>query len=81
MNWVKRLFEEYKFMRRFAMFWAMGTVSYCIGLVTYVTIQMINGGKFTEGMFIAVVGLVGTTIVLIGTMNALYQWDKMLDKK
>ena len=51
-------------MRRFTMFWAMG-------LVTYIVLEK---PEMTTGNFVAVIGLVATSI-------GLYQWDKALDKK
>jgi len=74
--WVERLFKEHKFMRRFTMFWAMGITSTAIWLVKY---TLDNYPLISDAKFLAVAGLVGTLLVLVGTAIALYRWDKKLE--
>lgn len=76
--WVERLFREHKFMRRFTMFWAMFNTSYSLWLVKY-TID--NYPEISDAKFLAIAGLVGTILVLVGTAIALYQWDKKLERE
>jgi hypothetical protein len=61
--WIKRLFEEYRFARRFPLFWSMWittvAVLWALNNSVLVTAPMSN-------FLIAVLGLVGTITVFYG---------------
>lgn len=77
-GFVERLFKKHKFMRRFTMFWAMGITSVALWLVKY---TLDNFPDISDSKFLAVAGLVGTLLVLVGTAIGLYQWDKKLERE
>ena len=60
-EWIDRLFNQYRFVRRFMLFWIVGLLS----LVTYQIFWNTKGELSTE--YIALTGLL---TVVIG----LYQW-------
>jgi len=68
LDWINRLFNEYKFVRRFIIFWAVLLTS----IVTYRVFWFTKGELSKE--YIAVVGLVGTAI-------ALYKWSREREDK
>lgn len=68
-NWVRVLFEEYKFSRRFALFWAMGLITYSV-LRFFELIDKID----TPGLvLVAIIGVLATVI-------GFYQWHRAGDK-
>ena len=69
---IDRLFERHKFVRRFAMFWA-------IWLITVVILRV------TEPEIITGIGAAGATIVtgvigILATVIGFYQWYRQQDK-
>jgi len=68
-DWVDRLFNKHKLVRRTMVFWA-------IYLVTFVlTIAMLNMDKITGPVATVIVSVVG----LIATVLAFYQWSRTRD--
>jgi len=52
LNWIKVLFEEYKFARRFALFWAISLISYVV----------VFPGALSDAEFVATVGVLSVVI-------------------
>ena len=61
LNWVNRLFNEYRFVRRFVLFWMVGLLSGA----TYQVFWNDKAGLSSE--YIALTGLLGVCF-------AFYQW-------
>jgi hypothetical protein len=68
LEWINRLFNQYKFVRRLIIFWALFLVS----IVTYRVFWFTEGELTNE--YLAVVGLVATAI-------ALYKWSREREDK
>ena len=69
-NWVRVLFEEYKFSRRFALFWAMGLITYSV-LRFFELTDKVDTPHAT--VIVAIIGVLATVI-------AFYQWHRQGDK-
>lgn len=66
---IRALFEDYKFSRRFALFWAMGLITYSV-LRFFELIDKID----TPGLvLVAIIGVLATVI-------GFYQWHRAGDK-
>jgi len=70
-EYIRILFDECKFARRFSLFWAMG-------LVTYVVVSFFERPDFMEAPQASVViAFVGVLTTVIG----FYQWHRSKDLK
>lgn len=66
---IKALFEEYKFARRFALFWA-------IGLITFTVIEFFEMNQVETPHATVIVAIIGILSAVIG----FYQWHRSNDE-
>ena len=66
--WIRVLFEDYKFARRFALFWAMALIT-CTVVEFF---QMDEVGAPHATVIVAIIGILATVI-------AFYQWHRSKD--
>lgn len=52
LEWIRVLFEEYKFARRFALFWAIGLISYVV----------LFPAALSDAKFVSIVGVLSVVI-------------------
>ena len=67
--WIRVLFEDYKFARRFALFWA-------IGVITYAVLKFFGMGAVSEHQATVIVAIIG----ILATVVAFYQWHRSNDE-
>lgn len=70
---IKKLFEEYKFARRFSLFWCLGMITFVImKVVTPEILINISAGGAT---------VVTSIIAILSTVIGFYQWHRSEDDK
>jgi len=70
LNWIDRLFNKHKFMRRLLMFWAIALITWTVGR------EFRDLSEITA----ASVSALGVVTAILGTVIGLYQWSRDRDK-
>jgi predicted membrane channel-forming protein YqfA (hemolysin III family) len=70
-----RLYEEYKFARRFTLHWSQALITFNVVMV-WANLHVIKDMKTAEQFFV----YLGAINLLLGISIGLYQWDAARDK-